>query len=43
MLATHYGTNAYVVEINPEETVLSERADESIRASASEILPGLLP
>ena len=41
MLATHYASNAYVVEINPEETVLSERADESIRASASDILPGL--
>ncbi len=33
---------AYVVEINPETTVLSEQADESIRAAASDVLPHLL-
>lgn len=42
MLATHYAPSAYVVEINPEETVLSNRVDESIRAAASEVLPSLV-
>jgi NAD-dependent deacetylase len=41
MLATHYASRAYVVEINPEETVLTQRADESIRANASDVLPAL--
>ncbi|GAC1597163.1 MAG: NAD-dependent protein deacetylase [Candidatus Velthaea sp.] len=41
-LATRHARNAYVVEINPEATVLSERVDESIRAKASDVLPDLI-
>ena len=40
-LATKRATRAYVVEINPEETVLTAQVDRSIRARASEILPHL--
>ncbi len=40
MLSTHFpGPGAFVVEINPEETVVSARADVSLRGRASEILP----
>ena len=35
-------TEALVVEINPEETAVSHRADVAFRAGASEILPALL-
>jgi NAD-dependent protein deacetylase/lipoamidase len=38
-LATKRMTRAYVVEINPEETVLTPHADRSIRARASDVLP----
>jgi NAD-dependent deacetylase len=38
-LATRRATDAYVVEINPEETVLTPHADRSIRARASDVLP----
>jgi len=41
-LATRHAGNAYIVEINPEATVLSERVDESIRAKASDLLPDLV-
>jgi len=41
-LATRRCTDAYVVEINPEETVLSAQVDRSIRAGASAVLPDLL-
>ena len=40
-LATKRCTRAYVVEINPEETVLTPHADRSIRARASDVLPRL--
>ncbi|MGD0473289.1 MAG: NAD-dependent deacylase [Candidatus Velthaea sp.] len=42
-LATRYAPQAYVVEINPERTALSEDVDASIRARASDVLPQLLP
>jgi NAD-dependent deacetylase len=42
-LATKRVTRAYVVEINPEETVLTLQVDRSIRARASDVLPGLAP
>jgi NAD-dependent deacetylase len=42
-LATKRCTNAYVIEINPEETVLTPLVDRSIRAGASAVLPQLLP
>jgi NAD-dependent deacetylase len=40
-LATRRVTRAYVVEINPEETALTEQVDRSIRARASDVLPHL--
>ena len=40
-LATKRATGAYVVEVNPEETVLTAQVDRSIRARASDVLPGL--
>jgi NAD-dependent deacetylase len=40
-LATKRVTNAYVVEINPEETALTAHVDRSIRARASDVLPQL--
>jgi NAD-dependent deacetylase len=42
-LATNFALAAYVVEINPEPTALSNQVDVSIRARASEVLPQLLP
>jgi NAD-dependent deacetylase len=41
-LATKRCTAAYVVEINPEETALTALVDRSIRARASDVLPGLV-
>ena len=41
-LATHYARDAYVVEINPEETSLSARVALSIRARSSEVVPVLV-
>jgi NAD-dependent deacetylase len=39
-LATaRYAPRAYVIEINPDTTVLSDHVDASIRATASAILP----
>jgi NAD-dependent deacetylase len=40
-LATKRCTRAYVVEINPEETALTQHADHSIRARSSDVLPQL--
>ncbi len=40
-LATKRVTHAYVVEINPEETVLTPQVERSIRARASDVLPRL--
>jgi NAD-dependent protein deacetylase/lipoamidase len=40
-LATKRVTGAYVVEINPEETALTDQVDRSIRARASDVLPYL--
>jgi NAD-dependent deacetylase len=40
-LATKRVTRAYVVEINPEETALTDQVDRSIRARASDVLPQL--
>jgi NAD-dependent deacetylase len=41
-LATRFAPRAYVVEINPEVSALSEQVDASIRARASDVLPELL-
>jgi NAD-dependent deacetylase len=38
-LATHYAKNAYVAEINTEETSISERVDCVLRGTAAEMLP----
>lgn len=38
-LATHYNRHAFVAEINPEETAISDRVDLVIRARAAEALP----
>jgi NAD-dependent deacetylase len=41
-LATKACTDAYVVEINPDHTVLTPQVDCSIRARAADVLPELL-
>jgi NAD-dependent deacetylase len=41
-IATRYAQQAYVIEINPDATVLSNRVDLSIRARASDVLPDLI-
>ncbi len=41
-LATKRCTDAFVVEVNPEETVLTPQVDRSIRARASDVLPLLV-
>lgn len=38
-LATHYNRAAFVVEVNPEETAISERVDVRIRMTAAHALP----
>jgi NAD-dependent deacetylase len=38
-LATHYNDRAFVAEINPEETAISDRVDCVLREPAAEILP----
>ncbi len=40
-LATKRMTDAYVVEVNPEETQLTPHVDASLRARASDVLPQL--
>jgi len=41
-LATHFAGAAYVAEINPEETAISDRVAYSWRATAAEALPALV-
>ncbi len=41
-LAMHYAQRAYLVEINVEPTVISERADLVLRGSAGALLSGLV-
>jgi NAD-dependent deacetylase len=41
-LATNYNADAFVAEINPETTPISDRVDCVVRASAGEALPKLL-
>lgn len=41
-LATHYTERAFVAEINPEATPISDRVDCALRGSAAEILPKIL-
>ncbi|MBV8637186.1 MAG: NAD-dependent deacylase [Candidatus Eremiobacteraeota bacterium] len=41
-LATHYARNAYVAEINPEETPISDGVDCSLRGTAGETLTTLV-
>ncbi len=41
-LATHYNDRAFVAEINPEETAISDRVDCVLRGPAAEILPRIV-
>ena len=41
-LATHYNGDAYVAEINPEETAISDRVDCVLRGTAAEVLPKIV-
>ena len=41
-LATHYNRHAFVAEINPEATPISDRVDAVLRGTAAELLPRLL-
>lgn len=41
-LATHYSGGAYVAEINPEATAISDRVDSAIRANAADALPRIV-
>jgi len=41
-LATHYNDKAYVAEINPEATAISERVDCALRGTAAEVLPRIV-
>ncbi|MGB8908342.1 MAG: NAD-dependent deacylase [Candidatus Cybelea sp.] len=41
-LATHYNDRAFVVEINPEETAISDRVDCVLRANAANVLPRIV-
>jgi NAD-dependent deacetylase len=41
-LATHYNTSAFVVEVNPEETAISDRVDCVLRGTAAEMLPPIV-
>jgi len=41
-LATTYARNAYVIEVNPEETILTESVDISLRGNATSIVPALV-
>ena len=41
-LATHYNDRAYVAEINPEATAISDRIDCALRGTAVELLPRIL-
>ena len=41
-LATHYNTHAFVAEINPEPTAISDRVDCLLRGTAAQLLTHLL-
>ena len=41
-LATHYNDRAYVAEINPEQTAISDRVDCVLRGTAAELLPRIV-
>lgn len=41
-LATHYNERAFVAEMNPEQTAISDRIDCALRGTAAELLPRLL-
>lgn len=41
-LATHYAKNAYVAEINPEATPISDGVDCTLRGTAGEVLPTIV-
>lgn len=41
-LATHYNKRAFVAEVNPEETAISDRVDCVLRGTAAELLPQFL-
>jgi len=41
-LATHYAGDAYVAEINPDETAISGRVARSLRGTAAELLPRIV-
>jgi NAD-dependent protein deacetylase/lipoamidase len=41
-LATHYNRRAFVAEINPEETAISDRVGCTLRGKAADVLPRIL-
>jgi NAD-dependent deacetylase len=41
-LATHYNRRAFVAEINPEATAISERVHCALRGTAAQVLPRIL-
>jgi NAD-dependent deacetylase len=41
-LATHYNARAFVAEINPEATAISDRVDCVLRGTAAELLPRIV-
>jgi len=41
-LATHYNAGAFVAEINPEATAISERVDCALRGTAAGVLPSIV-
>ncbi len=41
-LATHYNRRAFVAEINPEETAISDRVNCVLRAGAAGVLPSVV-
>ncbi len=41
-LATHYNRRAFVAEINPEATAISDRVNCALRGTAAELLPRLV-
>jgi NAD-dependent deacetylase len=41
-LATHYNRHAYVAEINPEDTAITDRVDCVLRGTAADLLPRIL-
>ncbi len=42
-LATHYNRRAFVAEINPESTAISDGVDCVVRGTAAEVLPRIYP